>query len=775
MNNDFKKYKRIFIEPNINDTTLKNNLICLKDFEYYENKTYNPMFMRTLANTIYAINSIYMDCQNNKEKLNHIFNNMPFGFGEIENDDDNMQSPVLYTISNEEHFYKSLNDKDFLSDLENELTGKIQDEFSYRKEGSNLNNAYSGIIYEENVIFNIKNIVKKNFEELPNLIFYIKKEKIETIDKISKLFDFELIHDDITNATIQIQPKFPYWSGLNSIEDRNGNIINKNYYGYNELDFVFLNKQDKIIEPNRMYCNILKKGEDIVLKKDYAYFIEIKLSFPDYPEKQIKQLFKRAKNLYLLYKIKYNLNHLGIILVYDSIESIGNRFCENMNIIFSNQNIDFQIIYLQCGVQVSNMNFLINKISEIEDDLKETKKRLKDLENNSANFQIFQNNLFSNLIEIFPDKKEILLSVEENMRNSKNQNNMIKNSNEIKPKAIETDEKIEENNNIIISPSENAKLVSQIPVKNEVDNLIDIKNNENNDMENNIENQNNLEKKEETVNIEDKENNFYILSQNSFKEKSTNLLNNKFNHNINNYAYINKVTREKINFNAISDRFKKIVSDFIDCKTKNKLIKENINKCLDIFKELNEEISNFNNQSKKSFLTKDTNLKKYLSNSLFSENTHFLDDINKILKEVISKNDIISKEFMRLQNLLFGYKIDYSPLFYKERELYKSFIKQYIYNTVFLLERDSAKKLDTFYSSLLKSIIELISKVEIKDLEFFRFIKFCLLVFKNSNYSIEQFISNFVEGMNKDNEVFLVERQNAKLKKYLEFIQSQEK
>ena len=536
-----------------------------------------------------------------------------------------------------------------------------------------------------------------------------------------------------------------------------------------------INKKDKIIEPNRMYCNILKKGEDIVLKKDYAYFIEIKLSFPDYPEKQIKQLFKRAKNLYLLYKIKYNLNHLGIILVYDSIESIGNRFCENMNIIFSNQNIDFQIIYLQCGVQVSNMNFLINKISEIEDDLKETKKRLKDLENNSANFQIFQNNLFSNLIEIFPDKKEILLSVEENMRNSKNQNNMIKNSNEIKPKAIETDEKIEENNNIIISPSENAKLVSQIPVKNEVDNLIDIKNNENNDMENNIENQNNLEKKEETVNIEDKENNFYILSQNSFKEKSTNLLNNKFNHNINNYAYINKVTREKINFNAISDRFKKIVSDFIDCKAKNKLIKENINKCLDIFKELNEEISNFNNQSKKSFLTKDTNLKKYLSNSLFSENTHFLDDINKILKEVISKNDIISKEFMRLQNLLFGYKIDYSPLFYKERELYKSFIKQYIYNTVFLLERDSAKKLDTFYSSLLKSIIELISKVEIKDLEFFRFIKFCLLVFKNSNYSIEQFISNFVEGMNKDNEVFLVERQNAKLKKYLEFIQSQEK
>jgi hypothetical protein len=418
------------------------------------------------------------------------------------------------------------------------------------------------------------------------------------------------------------------------------------------------------------------------------------------------------------------------------------------------------------------MNYLINKISEIEDELKETKKRLKDLENNSANFQ---NNLFSNLIEIFPDKKEILLSVEENMRNSKNQNNMIKNSNEIKPKAIETDEKIEENNNIIISPSENAKLVSQIPVKNEVDNLIDIKNNENNDMENNIENQNNLEKKEETVNIEDKENNFNILSQNSFKEKSTNLLNNKFNHNINNYAYINKVTREKINFNAISDRFKKIVSDFIDCKTKNKLIKENINKCLDIFKELNEEISNFNNQSKKSFLTKDTNLKKYLSNSLFSENTHFLDDINKILKEVISKNDIISKEFMRLQNLLFGYKIDYSPLFYKERELYKSFIKQYIYNTVFLLERDSAKKLDTFYSSLLKSIIELISKVEIKDLEFFRFIKFCLLVFKNSNYSIEQFISNFVEGMNKDNEVFLVERQNAKLKKYLEFIQSQEK
>lgn len=147
----------------------------------------------------------------------------------------------------------------------------------------------------------------------------------------------------------------------------------------------------------------------------------------------------------------------------------------------------------------------------------------------------------------------------------------------------------------------------------------------------------------------------------------------------------------------------------------------------------------------------------------------------KIFEEIInSKNDGISKEFMKLKNLLYGYKNenDNSILFYGERPLYKSFVRQYVYNIVFLLEKDSAKRIDIFYSSLLKNILELIIKVENKELDFFRLIKFCLLVYKNNNNSIEQFISNFVEGMNRDNEAFLVEKQNPKLKDYLDFIEA---
>ena len=129
---------------------------------------------------------------------------------------------------------------------------------------------------------------------------------------------------------------------------------------------------------------------------------------------------------------------------------------------------------------------------------------------------------------------------------------------------------------------------------------------------------------------------------------------------------------------------------------------------------------------------------------------------------------------MKLKNLLYGYKNenDNSILFYGERPLYKSFVRQYVYNIVFLLEKDSAKRIDIFYSSLLKNILELIIKVENKELDFFRLIKFCLLVYKNNNNSIEQFISNFVEGMNRDNEAFLVEKQNPKLKDYLDFIEA---
>lgn len=150
------------------------------------------MFIRTLANSIYATNCIYEDFKNDQKKINAIFNKMPFGFGEVKNDD-NTKISVLYTTSNEEHFYKSLNDEDFLKDLEIELGWKIQEDFSFKKEGKSLNKTYAGLIYEENAIFNIKNTIKKDFEELPNLIFYINKEKLETIDKISELFHFELI------------------------------------------------------------------------------------------------------------------------------------------------------------------------------------------------------------------------------------------------------------------------------------------------------------------------------------------------------------------------------------------------------------------------------------------------------------------------------------------------------------------------------------------------------------------------------------------------------
>ena len=792
METNYDKYRKIFFEPNTDDMKLKNNLICLRDFEYYENESYNPIFMRALGNSIYAINSIYEDFKNDIEKLEPIFSHMPFGFGKIVKDD--TENIVLYTISNEEHFYKSLNNEDFLNDLENELKGKKQTDFSFRKEGNNFDESYLGIIYGENAMFNIKNIIKSDYEELPNLIFYINSQKIETIDKLSKIFNFELINDEITNANIQIQPKVPNWSGIRNVAEENRIIINKKYYGYNELDFVFLNKKEKIIESNKMYCNILEKDSNIILKKNYAYFVEIKLSFPNDPEKEIKHLFIKAKNLYSLYKRKYNLEYLGIILVYDSIESIGNSFCNNVNINFSKENIDLQIIYLHVAIQVSNMNYLINKISKMEDKLSKMENRFKEKETELTgtttelteikkrldNLENFQKKLVSKLIHIFPDKKEVLLSLEDDMKNLLNQSNKknledLDNINSKSPKAVEN--KNENTINVIVP------MDAQIPVENEDGNSIKI--NEKNNGSKNIKNKNYLNIDEnEKENAKDKANNFEIQNLNSFKVNCTNLiienkidiLNDNFNHNIINNAHNFEETPEKINFNVIAGRFKKRVMDFTEHNFNRDEIKENIKNSLNIFKELNEEITKFNELSKTAYLKKDTDLKKFLSNSLFSENTHFLEGIYKILEDIInSKNGTISKEFMKLKNVLFGYKINYSSLFYKEKGPAKSFIKQYIYNIIFLLEKESPENIDLYYSSLLKIIIEFISKIESKQKDFFRFVKFCLLVYKKTNYSIDHFISNFIEGMNTDNEAFLVEKQNPELKNYLGFIKSQAK
>ena len=432
------------------------------------------------------------------------------------------------------------------------------------------------------------------------------------------------------------------------------------------------------------------------------------------------------------------------------------------------------------------MNYLINKISKMEDKFEEKgtesagtktelgkiKKRLDDLEN-------FQKLLFSKLIEIFPDKKEALLSlIEDDIKNLQNQNNKIiedfDNINSNSPKAVEN--KNENAINIMVPQD------AQIPVeKEDVSFKINGKNNEsNNSIKNNIENKNYLNiDKNERGNVIDKVNNFKIQNQNSFNliiGNKIDLLNDEFNNNIINDTPNNEDVPEKINFNIIANRFQKRVMDFTEHNFNRKEIKENIKISLNIFKELNEEIIKFNELSKATYLKKDTDLKKYLSNSLFSENTLFLERIYKILEDIInSKTGVISKEFIKLKNLLFGYKIDYSPLFYKERGEEKSFIKQYIYNTVFLLEKLSPKNLDIYYLSLLKIIIELISKIESSQKDFFRFVKFCLLVYKKTNYSIDHFISNFIEGINIDNEPFLVEKQNPNLKNYIGFIKSQAK
>ena len=768
MKNNYLKYRRIFLEPSINDIRLKNNLISLEDFEYYENESYNPIFMRALGNSIYAINAIYMDFQNDTEKLQSIFNYMPFGFGKLVKDD-STENIALYTTSNEEHFYKSLNDEDFLGDLEGPLKGKRQMDFSFRKEGNNLDETYSGIIYEENAIFNLKTIIKNDFEELPNLIFYIKSQKIETINKISKIFNFKLVNDEITNATVEIQPKIPFWGGIINIPRENRIIDIKKYYGYNEMDFVFLNKKEKIIESNKIYYNILERNTNIIFKNNYAYFVEIKLSFPSDPEKVIMNLFQKAKNLFSLYKEKYNLEHLGIVLVYDSVESNGNSFCNNVNINFSNENIDFHIIYLHVTVQVSNMNYLIKKVSKIENkldktetELGETRSKLEKTETELNKVGNFQKLLFSKLLEIFPDKKEILLSVEEELKNMQDQEKKedIEKINSNSPKTIEN------KNDIIISSN------AQTPIKNEDNNSnkINVENNENN-MKNNIENQNYLDiDKNGRENVKDK------FIQNSSNDNSINLINDNKIDIINDTHNNIEDAPEKINFNVIAGRFKKIDMDYTEHKFKNIVIKEKIKNSLNIFKELNEEIIKFNQLSNKAYLKQDTILKELLFKSLFTGETRYLEKINTILEDIIKTNKgAISKEFMILKNLFFGYNNNYSPLFSNGKGAVKSFTKQYIYSTVYLLEKDSPENLDIYYSSLLKIIMELISRTENNKIEFYRLVKFCLLVYKDTNYSIEHFISNFIEGMNTDNEAFLVERQNPKLKTYIRFIKSKVK
>lgn len=838
MEDIYDKYKRIFLAPNRNDiTNLKDSFIELKDFEYYENQEYNPMFMRTLANTIYAINSIYMDFQNDIDTMKNIFHYMPFGFGKINknNNDIDIEDIVLYTKSNEENFYKCLNQEDFLIDILNELKGKAQKDFSFRTEGGNINDSYSGIMYEENSIYYFKNMInnKKDLKELPNLIFYINKNRVQTIEKISNIFELEVINDTITNSSIQIRPKQQnqiknFWPGIVKKE--------KKYFGYNELDFVFLNEEKNILELNRIYRNILNKDENIVLKKGYSYFVEIKLTFPEEPDKQIKKLFKKAKNLYSLYKKKYNLEHLGIILIYDTVQSIGNEFCNNNIIEFTNPEIDFHLIYLHVTVQVSNMNYLTNKISSMEN-------RIKYLEENSVNFQTFKSLLFKSLKEILPDKEEIITNLEENFKIG-TQNIIRKDNNEIYRPKLENIEKKSDDNKIIEKSKEEGNIDIQSDFQKENKNPKEINKNynkvssnnenkkENNDLNKNLinniqikskktlesnkiyknlknikedENIENIESKENfdnKINIiipEKQENNNTQFSKN--KEISNSKEINKNNNEIrksteskndNQKNHCIKILETKVEedknilknnpinesifidekkFHVIEDRFKDL---FIKYKLNSQ---EFFSNSANIFKEIEEEISEFNKLSQISYLKRDTEIKRLLYNSLFQNNILNLEKINEIFEEIIKNEKIeISKQFINLKRFCFGINVDLkSPLFIGV-DIMRKFIKKYVYNTIFLLEKDVTVDLDIYYSSLLKSIIDLIIRINNrkKYKKFFHLVDFCLKVYENNKYSINDFISNFIEGLNETNEEYLVGKQTENVKKYSEFIKLNE-
>ena len=916
MEDIFQKYKQIFLEPK-EANRIKNYFIELKDFEYYKNEQYNPIFMRVLMNSIYAINSIFFDSNDNLERLKIIFNEMPFGFGLIKTD--NISNLVLYSTSNDENFFKSLNDIDFLVDIIDDLKGKVQEDFTYRTEGQKLNKTYSGLIYEENVILNIKNYLNKDFIELPNLIFYFNEENnSEKIEKIKNIFGLQEKNNNIINSIITINLKFSLWNNNNTENESNRNITtNKKYFGYNEIDFVFLAKDKKIIESNRIYKKIFSINTDnnndnidnIIFKKNYAYFVEIKLTFPQDPEEQIKRLFNKAKKFFLLYNDKYNFEKFGIILVYNSIESFGTNFLRNYNIQINNRDIELYILYIHIGVNVSNINLLSNKVFKTEKELEETKKKLektnkelektnKKLENVKNNNEFFQKLILDSLKKMLPHQKDFIDNIEDlinrnkmisetkdnnekistptfefkinkienksildnkqistttpidqnnNKINIDEQNNPINKIQENKTSENKTDNKnykeinpniisIEQNNNKI-NLDEQHNSINRIQENkicnktNEEINLNTISIDQNNNKKSIDEQYKNIQKKEnfeqsfnsknndenkekdkkekdkKANEIDDKEvlyskeniieeniiteinninkgkniNDNIILKEENINNKSLSIcnknnnisekeiMNNAINNNINiKNKDINeeKIKKENISFEEVALQFKNIV---IECNNKKR---QTIVKALNIFNKYKNSISDFNKKAKASYLKGDTPLKKYLFNTLFQDNLEYSEKIKNIFNEIIGNyKSEISNEFIILKNLIFGNSNNNPHFFKDEKNLKKSFLKCFIYNTIFLLENDFKDIFDIYYISCLNNIIEFLNKLENNNYSS-NLAEFSFIIYRKYNYSIKKFISTFIEGMNMDNRIHLLQKEGSKYQSFISFIKN---
>ena len=293
-----------------------------------------------------------------------------------------------------------------------------------------------GHLYEEsNKIYLLNEIENENYEEFPDIIYYLNEKGV------GKLFKDKLL-------------LFPTQYKLKDTKD-NGT----EFSGYNELDICFKIKKDVKIEQNNNFnivklpkTNVIKKYNPmdkklIEFEKDTIYFVEVKKNPNDLDNAKIKETINKSKTFLQFYKNNaYTGEKDDNIIKYENIficdnkrENIVRKFNlynksnKEIKMIYSDKNISLNAITSlnSCIYELNVKNNLLEKnmdsfaknMTKLEETIKNDKIQ-KDREINELNAKMgskdFQINDLNTKME---NKDNEIKDLNEKMKNKDNQIN----------------------------------------------------------------------------------------------------------------------------------------------------------------------------------------------------------------------------------------------------------------------------------------------------------------------------------------------------------------
>ena len=352
---------------------VKENLLSNETFEIFEKSKLNPIFILNLLNIITIVNFVWNCTKKNIEMFHKILLKLNIMFSYVYNEEQ-IEYVLLSTIPL--YFYELIAEKG-KSCFKKEFSFD-QDYLSYDKNGTQV-----GLVYEANTLAQLKYLLNNKELDAPTIMYYLNHNKC-----------IELFQNKIFN-----QPH---------------NFLNlkyntdSNHYGYNEIDYSFILKENieinqnlvlnKVMENNKVIRFFNSKDNNNVIKfqKETNIFIEIKSKFDS--SEYIKDLkpnsdrfadaydniafvgiekkFKKEKSEYYLL---YNTNRDDAInKIKNTLNDQNNSIDNNDN---NNSNKDINILYNSGYVQIASIVSLQNQIRSINNKIGNMEEKIEKQKN----------------------------------------------------------------------------------------------------------------------------------------------------------------------------------------------------------------------------------------------------------------------------------------------------------------------------------------------------------------------------------------------------------